>query len=594
MNNKPKTANQPILIVRNVKITAPNGTLLIDGADFFLNGDAKVALVGGNGTGKSTLMKAIASKLDLEDGEIRTAKKGQLIEYVPQFPPEELGEKTLLEAVKDYLIAQRGNSGEEWKAYTALTELGFDEHQFDTKFKDLSGGEINQALLARSLITEPDIILLDEPTNHLDTEGVLKFEQVLEEIKMPFLIISHDRELLDRFTTRTLFLENGKIKSFNLPYSLAKNELLQQKEALQELRREQEKRRDRIAANVKWLKDKAKISDEMAPVYRAAQTKLKRFEGEMIEIPKQKKRNISLKSTDFQGQFAMQVCDWLVKVPGTEQVLYAVKNLALQSGDRAVIMGVNGAGKTTLLESLVETERIKDYPTKDESGIRFNPQVQIGYYDQKQREMDFQQSLHRYLIQKTSLTPQQAHATLVNAGFPYERHQDIIGLLSGGERARLQLLAINKAGTNFLVLDEPTNHLDLEGIERLEQELAAFEGTVVLVSHDRRFIENVGNRFFLIKNSQLQEVSSIDIYYSYLQDYLLRTSLSQVAPQNDARPVVKEPIVQANLTLLSDDELYQHYFEIEEELRQKTPGTKVYRQLIKKLGVLEQQIDRRL
>ncbi|AUB42258.1 ATPase components of ABC transporters with duplicated ATPase domains [Nostoc flagelliforme CCNUN1] len=192
------------------------------------------------------------------------------------------------------------------------------------------------------------------------------------------------------------------------------------------------------------------------------------------------------------------------------------------------------------------------------------------------------------------MTPQQAHTTLVSAGFSYERHQDIIALLSGGERARLQLLAINKAGTNFLVLDEPTNHLDVEGIERLEQELAVFEGTVVLVSHDRRFIENVANRFFLIKDSQLQEVSGIDVYYSYLQDYLLRTSSSQLASLDDVCSTLKVPLLQADLTLLSDDDLYQYYFEIEEALHQKTSGTKDYKRLAKKLEELEQQIDGRL
>lgn len=599
MNSKLETVGELILIVRDVKISAPSSSVvLIDGASFYLNKSSKVALVGSNGTGKSTLIKAIAGSVQLDEGEIKTAKKGQLVEYVPQFPPEELLDKTLVEVMTEYLLQKRGHLGEEWKVYTVLNEFRFDECQINTRIKDLSGGEINHALLARAVVTEPDILLLDEPTNHLDTEGVFQFEQILQNLEMPFLIISHDRELIDRFTTRTLFLEQGKIYSFNLPYSEAKQQLLEQKEALEKLRFQQEKRQTQIAENVKWLKDKAKKSDDMAHVYRAAQTKLKRFESEMVEIPKEQRRNISLKSTDFQGQFAMQIHHLPVRVPGTDGLLYLIEDMALTSGDRAVVMGVNGAGKTTLLESLVQAERNKDYPMTNEPGIRFNPQVSLGYYDQKQREMDLDQSLHKYIIQMTSLTSQQAHAALINAGFPYSRHQDPISLLSGGERARLQLLAINQSGTNFLILDEPTNHLDVEGIERLEQELMAFEGTVILVSHDRRFIETVGNHFFLIKDNKLQEVENTDVYYLHILETLEKAALARSVSINDNhsnfndnRSELEKIVSPSKLAELSEDELYKLYFELEQEIRKNHQESKRFREISYILEQLEQRIN---
>lgn len=591
MNRALDTVGELILLVRDVKISTPSGVVLVDGASFFLNKNSKVALVGSNGTGKSTLMKAIAGRVQLNEGEIRTARKGQLVEYVPQFPPEELFDKTLLEVVSEYLVQRRGDLAEEWKVQTILDELGFNEYQLNTKIKNLSGGEINHGLLARALVTEPDILLLDEPTNHLDTEGVFQFEHILKNLEMPFLIISHDRELIDRFTTRTLFLEHKKIYSFDLPYSKAKEQLLEQKVALEKLRSQQDKRRTQIAENVKWLKDKAKKSDDMAHVYRAAQTKLKRFESEMVEIPKEQKRKISLKSTDFKGQFTMQIYHFLVSVPGTGKLLYLIEDIALTSGDCAVIMGVNGAGKTTLLESLVQAERNKDYRMTNEPGIRFNPQVSLGYYDQKQREMDFDRSLHKYVIQMTSSTSQQAHTALVNAGFPYSRHQDPISLLSGGERARLQLLAINQSGTNFLILDEPTNHLDVEGIERLEKELMAFEGTVILVSHDRRFIETVSNRFFLIKDNRLQEVENTEVYYLHILDTLEKSVLTHSASTNNNHSDFEEILSHSKIAELSEDDLYKLYFKLEKVIRENNLESRRFTEISSILDHLEQRID---
>jgi len=589
--NKLDPVGELTLIVRGVKISTPTGVELVTGASFFINKSSRVALVGTNGTGKSTLMKAIAGLVKLDEGEIRTGKRGQLVEYVPQFPPDALLDKTLLEIVIEHLEMRRGHNGEEWKAYTILDEFGFEEWQLDTYIRDLSGGEVNNALLARALVTEPDLLLLDEPTNHLDTEGVIQFEQVLANLKMPFLIISHDRELIDRLTTQTLFLEHGKIYTFALPYSAAKQELLEKKAALEKLRFQQEKRRNQIADNVKWLKDKAKKSDDMAHVYRAAQTKLRRFESEMVEVPKEKARNIALEAMEFQGHFVMQVYHWPVTIPGSDKILYDIENLALRPGDRAVIMGVNGAGKTTLLENLVWAERNKDYPPADRPGIRFNPQVSIGYYDQKQQEMDLELSLHYYTIRKTSLMSQQAHTALANAGFPYERHQDSLSLLSGGERARLQLLVINKMGTNFLILDEPTNHLDVEGIEKLEEELISFEGTVILVSHDRRFIETVANRFFLIKDNKLQEVESTSAYYSYIMQQLNKDATSLSTSSNNSSTSAEKSLSESDLRQLSEENLYEYYFELEETLRETPKGSKKFRQVYSDLKRLERKIN---
>jgi ATPase subunit of ABC transporter with duplicated ATPase domains len=292
-----------------ITIAGFDGNDLITSASFALHKGDRVSLVGENGCGKSTLLKSLVGfeGLTIKSGTVATARKGQLVEYVPQHPPYSIMEKSLLDAVTDHLIEKRGGYAEQWKASAIISELGFRDEQFDVRFRSLSGGEINRALLACALVTEPDVILLDEPTNHLDTEGIIQFENCLKEIKVPFLIISHDRALLDRFTAKTLFLAFGKIHSFDLPYSKAKEEFDNQRQALLHLRTEQEKRRDQIEDRVKWLKPLAARSDDMAQVYRAHQTKLRRFEENMVEVPADKKRQLSLKVTEFQGQRVLQI-----------------------------------------------------------------------------------------------------------------------------------------------------------------------------------------------------------------------------------------------------------------------------------------------
>jgi ATPase subunit of ABC transporter with duplicated ATPase domains len=192
----------------------------------------------------------------------------------------------------------------------------------------------------------------------------------------------------------------------------------------------------------------------------------------------------------------------------------------LSPGDRAVIMGVNGSGKSTLLNSVVAVWRNNLSTPAGVPGIRLSPQAEIGFYDQKQRELDPESSLFDHLAIVTNLSTDRIHATLAKTGYPYVRHQDKINTLSGGERARLQLLAINEAGTNCLVLDEPTNHLDLMGIEKLEADLLEFGGAVLFVSHDRCFVERVANRYFLIRDGRLDEVGGVEDYAKHLASYM--------------------------------------------------------------------------
>ncbi len=492
------SVSEPIVVVSGLTLLSPDRSELAKNINFSLDITSRVGLVGANGSGKSTLLKrlraAAESKEKNEDIKIR---KGVVIEYVPQLPPDHLRDKLLMD-----IVLERLEPEDAWKGYALLESFGFTDDHLLTCLGDLSGGEINKALLARALIVDPHLLLLDEPTNHLDIGGVVAFEKLLAQVKKPFLLISHDRRLLNTVTKQTIFLAYQQLYAYGLPYSAAKEAFRIDREALLHQRKEQEKRHAEIVENVRWLREKATISDDMAPRYRAALTKLERFEHSMVEVPKEKVRSLALSATQLRCEYVIRVEQWQVAVPGGRN-LFVVPQLFLKPGDRAVIMGNNGAGKSTFLESLVSTARSK----RASKEIVINPQVELGYYDQEQRGLDSNASPFSYLDSIGDLTTQQLHQALASAGFPYERQAESISKLSGGERARLLLLGIQKRGTNLLILDEPTNHIDVQGVEALEEELQSFSGSVVFVSHDRSFVEAVANRFFVIRDGRLDEVS---------------------------------------------------------------------------------------
>jgi ATPase subunit of ABC transporter with duplicated ATPase domains len=357
----------------------------------------------------------------------------------------------------------------------------------------LSGGEVNRALLARALINDPDIVLLDEPTNHMDIEQVGLFERfVTEDLNAAALIVSHDRALLDNVTSRTLFLRDSTIHSFNLPFSEAREALAAHDAAARARRESEERELERLRESAHRLAEWGRIYSNEKFSYRAKsmQKRINRMEQDVTELPVNRRASVSLTAAETHSARMVEISRLPLVTPGGHR-LRTLEHLAVRRGERLAIVGPNGCGKSTFIRTLVAAFS----SSTGAPGIFFHPSTTIGYYDQDLAHFKVGERLAEAVAARSSIPHQRVTAELVEAGFEYSRHNTLVATLSGGERARLTFLILKLSHPHLLILDEPTNHLDLEGIEQLEETLISGGGTVVFVSHDRRFLERVATRF---------------------------------------------------------------------------------------------------
>ncbi|WP_186648400.1 ABC-F family ATP-binding cassette domain-containing protein [Fluviispira vulneris] len=500
-----------ILITCNNIKHSINSNPLLKNISLSLHDTEKTALVGHNGCGKSTLLRLISNIYAPDKGEI-TWRRNTRLGVIEQFVAESILELNVLEAVKENASSNLLES--EWEICLLLNNLGFKEDSLNTKVKSLSGGWKNRLLLARALAAEPDFLLLDEPTNHMDVATLLFFEDFIRELSIPYLIVSHDREFLDSCTTRTLFLRDGKIFDFPYAYSQARRALFEMDEADKARRKSELKEIDRITTSAKQLATWGKVySNEKFS--RRAESMFKRIEkmrGNITEIASEDKRKLIIETSESRAKFAVTFENTNIGFikNSEERKLFSIEKLSIARGDRVVLLGKNGCGKSVFLNKLAEHYNMN----LTTNGIRFNPQSNLGYYDQMLGGISQTKSLFHILREISSGSDLNVKQNLIAAGFPIDDHHKSSLELSGGQRARLQILLISTLKPNILLLDEPTNHIDIAGCEALEQELLSRNITVFFSSHDRRFIANVANRFLFIHNGNMFEINNPDEYYA--------------------------------------------------------------------------------
>jgi ATPase subunit of ABC transporter with duplicated ATPase domains len=479
----------------------------------FLLDDARTALVGENGAGKSTLLKCLAGELELNEGVI-VRSRGLKVGWLPQEVPGGFADLTV-RAVLERALERAGAAGEEWRTDVLLAEIGVDADYANGRFGALSGGWQRLVLIAAAARLEgPDILVLDEPTNHLDLGNINTLETWLTcDFRLPMLIVSHDREFLNRVTNRTLFLRPDGIHAFKAPFALAREELLR-RDAAAGARRKLEQREiarlEKVAARYKVWGVKNPKFDKRA---KATEKRIEHIEAAKTAVYVPRERRLELGEGEINAKVVVRVENLTVTAPGGERVLFKVDRLAIAAGDRIALLGANGAGKSTLLTALAGAYDPARRHYDGHAAIRFNPACRLAWFDQAMTDLPLSESPLDYLIAVDGVDEREAMRALAQAGFPHARIREPIALCSHGERSRLMFLKLKLINPSLYLLDEPTSHLDIEGQEALEAQLEDTDVACVFVSHDRYFTRTAATRFLEIRKGRLVEIEDADGFF---------------------------------------------------------------------------------
>ena len=498
-----------LINLRNFGLTL--GAPLFSNLNLTVDAGDRFGIVAANGRGKTTLLNCIAGRLEPTTGDI-TRARGLRVGYVEQNVPAELVDVPFYDAVLRALPAEQAAS-ESWRVDVTLDSFDVPAAMRERALSQLSGGWQRLAMLARVWVTEPDVLLLDEPTNHLDLAKIALLEDWLNALPrdVPVLIASHDRAFLDAVTNRTLFLRQEQSPSYQLPYSRARA-------ALDEADASEERRFQKDMKTAQQLRKQAaklyNLGVNSGSDLLTVKTKQLKARAERMEDaarPGYQERSagaIRLANRGTQAKILVALDDASVETPNGTPLFKTGKRWICQ-GDRIVLLGANGAGKTWLVEMI--RKAIGD--PANVGAVKPTPSLVLGYSDQALSNLGQDDTPLGVITRLFELGEQRAHTLLAGAGMGIDMQGRAIGRLSGGQKARLAMLVLRLTNPNFYLLDEPTNHLDIDGQEALEGELTANEASCLLVSHDRSFVRNIGNRFWLIDRKRLVEVEGPEEFF---------------------------------------------------------------------------------
>ncbi len=527
-----------VLSVHNLEMSFSE-RVLFSQVSFDIESSDKVGFIGVNGVGKTTLFKILCGKMEQTGGDFFTSKNLK-IGYMEQhacsnsentvynellsvFPhlikmEEEIDrlnldlemgrsdEKTIVRQTE--LMEQfTAMDGLVYKSRTAsaLTGLGFKQEDFNMPVKKLSGGQRSKLSLAKLLLSGSDIILLDEPTNHLDINSVSWLESFIRDFKGAVIIISHDRYFLDTVTNKTMELEHEKLQMYKGNYT----EFIRKKEEAKK------------AAENKYKKDMAEIKRIEGIIeqqrrwnreknIKTAESKQKEIDRikENLVVPESELENIKFKfQPNTESGNDVLMCEGVSKTFGEKKIFENV-NMHIRKGEKVFIVGSNGCGKTTLFRIIMGTV------PADRGEIDFGAKVETEYFDQMQENLNMEKTaMDEIWDEYPKMTQTQVRTSLGAFLFKDDEVFKPINQMSGGERARVSLLKLMLGGGNLLLLDEPTNHLDTTSREALEESLKSYEGTMLIISHDRYFINKLADRILELKPEGMTEYLGNYDYY---------------------------------------------------------------------------------
>ena len=541
--------------VKNVNKFFVIGENLLEDLSFDIQEGERVAILGRNGCGKTTLFKILTGEMDYDGGEVyvNPNKKLGLISQIPRFPAGYTVEDVLRSAFTELTSAKRkmealeqamaqGATAEQLREYDALVNrfqsgggydmdvdvdkicngLGITAAQRPQEFDSLSGGEKTRINLARLLLEKTDILLLDEPTNHLDLSSVEWLESYIKSFKGTVLIISHDRYFIDQVAQRVIEITDGHAEFYTGNYSF----YMEEKQARFDLQLKQYEQEQAKLKQLGYTVERMKgwgINNRT--LYRRAMSIQHRMERiQKTQRPKtEKTMKASFGEKDFSGDVVFKMKN--VSKSYGDRVLFSDVNLNVEGGERIALLGDNGTGKSTFLKCLLGEE--------DCGGrIQFGPTVKWGYLPQIIRFDHPERSLYDTMLYEKNLTPQMARDRLGAFLFPGEDVFKTVGTLSGGEQSRLRLCMLMDEKINLLILDEPTNHLDIASREWVEAAIEEFEGVLLFVSHDRYFIEKFAERIWLLENGAIRDFHcGYQKYRSILDHEALARTLPKPEPK---------------------------------------------------------------
>jgi ATP-binding cassette, subfamily F, member 3 len=504
------------------------GEPLLRGVSFKLERRDRLTIAGRNGAGKTTLLRMLAGETSVDGGEL-VFQKGVRVALHDQRPPrdrdltlrdyvlsgckepleleEELGRLEQAMASGDDAAMNRyadvyakfeaaGGYGWRERARTYLHGLGFADADLDRQLSTFSGGQLTRASLARALAAEPDLLLLDEPTNHLDIESLEWLEQTLVGLDAAIIMVAHDRWFLEAVGTAVLELEAGRARFFNGTWHNWRKEQAAREMALGKAIEKQQAEIARMESFIERFRYKATKA-------RQAQSRIKKLE-KMDKISRdprdQRTLGFQFAKPERTGRVIFELEEGRLVV-GEDRVLLDGAELWLERGEHVSLVGPNGTGKTTLIDALAGVRAL------DGGRLRTGHNLKVGYLSQHDSELEGLGTARTVLeacVKRTGLSPNQARALLGRFLFSGDEAEKPLDGLSGGERKRLALAVLLSQGANVLILDEPTNHLDLESREALEDALKAFEGALLLVTHDRALLDAVGTRTVAVEHRTLR------------------------------------------------------------------------------------------
>ncbi|MHC1722694.1 MAG: ABC-F family ATP-binding cassette domain-containing protein [Aminipila sp.] len=591
-----------LLNAANISKSYTENPLLTD-LSFSIHEGDKIGFIGVNGTGKSTLLRIAAGIEEADEGTI-TMTKGVRTGFLPQMPVFD-SENTILEQVAE-ILKENKREFSEYECKAMLMDLGLTK--FDAPVKYLSGGEKKRVAMAAVLVVDMELLILDEPTNHLDSDTIEWLERYLKNFKGAIFMVTHDRYFLDRVSNRILELNDGKLYRHEGNYSA----YLESKAAREEMALATERKRKTLyKRELEWIRRGAQARSTKA------KGRIERFE----ELAKNKlvidESKVQMSSVSSRlGRKVIEIKD--VTKSYDSKLLINDFTYTVLRNDRIAIIGDNGCGKSTLLRMIMGQE------TPDCGSVEIGETVRIGYFSQESEDMDLSMRIIDY-VQSIAYNVETADGTITAAQmlerflFPRHIHSVRINKLSGGEKRRLYLLSILMMAPNVLLLDEPTNDLDIDTLTILEDYLDNFVGAVIVVSHDRYFVDRIAIRTFAY-----EENGHIGHYPGGYTDYMEIRKLEDAERKEQERVLStknvssKEGLTEADKQTSGNsnnlkkikfsyneqrefntidqviEELEQKISEIEEKISKETSNYTKLQELMTEKSTLEEQLAEKM